>query len=125
MADEQPAPADGEQKEEKPAEEPEPQKLVYKPNPKHSEPWQSGRRGSLCEASVRPRAAELLDGSVPYGDKRYAFYDGKAYCAQEEATNLWHGYPVGWEEVPPKLVRQWVKAGLVTNHDRKKYWESH
>ena len=99
--------------------------LIYESNPKHSDPWQIGKRGSLCEPQVRPLAGDLLHTSVSWEGKRYAVYQGRAYCAQEHLPNRWHGCPVGWVEVPPKLVRQWVQAGNLTNHDRKKYWEAH
>ena len=45
--------------------------------------------------------------------------------AQEHSPNRWQGYPVGWVEVPAKLVSQWRRDGHLTNHDRKKYWEAH
>ncbi len=99
--------------------------LVYESNPKHSDPWQIGKRGSLCEPEVRPLAAGLLLTSVIWKGKRYAVHEGRAYCAHEHSPNRWHGYPVGWVEVPPKLARQWMRDGNLTNHDRKKYWEAH
>lgn len=63
--------------------------------------------------------------SVECEGKRYAVHEGRAYCAQEHAPKRWHGYPVGWVEVPPKLVRQLIQNGLLTKHERKKYWETH
>jgi hypothetical protein len=99
--------------------------LVYESNPKHSEPWQTGKKGSLCEPEVRPLAAGLLRAGVIWKGKRYAVHMGRAYCAQEHSPNRWHGYPVGWVEVPSKLARQWIRSGALTNHDRKKYWEGH
>ena len=99
--------------------------LVYESNPKHSEPWQRGQRGSLCESEVRALAQELLRHSVEIEGRRYAVHDEKAYCAQEHRQGRWHGYPVGWREVPSKLVICWKKAGLVGNRARKRYWEGH
>jgi hypothetical protein len=101
------------------------EELAYESNPKHSEPWQVGRRGSICEAEVRPLAQDLLLASVAWKAKRYAVHDGKACCGQEHSPDRWHGYPVGWVEVPPKVVRQWIRDGRLTNHDRKEYWEAH
>jgi hypothetical protein len=100
-------------------------KLIYESNPKHSEPWQIGKKGSLCEADVRPAAAALLSESVFWEGKRYAVRMGKAYCAQEHSPNRWHGYPVGWQAVPPKLAWQWIRNGVLRKHDFKKYWEAH
>jgi hypothetical protein len=102
-----------------------PNELIYESNPKHSVPWQTGKRGSLCEPEVRPLAEGLLRTSVISKGKRYAVHEGRAYCAQEHSPNRWHGYPVGWVEVPPKLAREWMRDGNLTNHDRKKYWETH
>jgi len=98
---------------------------IYESNPKHSEPWQIGKKGSLCEPEVRPLAADLLRTSVFWEGKRYAVHRGRANCAQEHSPNRWHGYPVGWVAVPPRLARQWIRDGDLRNHDRKKYWEAH
>ncbi len=100
-------------------------KLVYESNPKHSDPWQPGKKGSLCETEVRPLAKELLEKSVLLDGKRYAVHAGKAYCAQQHRPNCWHGYPVGWVEVPTKLVRRWIRDDKLKKRDRKKHWETH
>jgi len=105
--------------------DPEQNQLIYESNPKHRDPWQIGKRGSLCEPEVRPLAEDLLLTSVFWEGKRYAVHKGRAYCAQEHLPNRWHGYPVGWVEVPPKVARQWMRNGNLTNHDRKKYREAH
>ena len=99
--------------------------MQYESNPKHSEPWQRGKKGSLCPKDMRSLAQQLLDGSVLVDENRYAFYDGKAYCAQEHGPDRWHGYPIGWKEVPPALVQQWTKAGLIKRRDIQQYWEHH
>ncbi len=67
--------------------------MVYESNPKHRDPWQIGKKGSLCEAEVRPLAKQLLEESVLWEGKRYAVHVGKAYYAQEHQPNRWHGYP--------------------------------
>jgi len=99
--------------------------LIYESNPKHSDPWQIGKRGSLCEPEARPLAATLLLESVLWEGKRYAIHQGKAYCAQEHEPNRWHGYPVGWLEVPSKLTLQWIREQRLSKRERKKYWETH
>ncbi len=99
--------------------------MVYESNPKHSEPWQIGKKGSLCEDDVRPLARQLLDESVLWEGRRYAVYNGKAYCAREHQPNRWHGYPVGWVEVPQKLALQWIREQRLSKRDRKRYWEKH
>lgn len=52
--------------------------MEYESNPKHSEPWQAGRRGALCPKEVRPLAAELLSKSELFGGQRFAFYEGQS-----------------------------------------------
>ena len=93
--------------------------MEYESNPKHSEPWQRDRRGSLCPEEVRGIAAELLAGSELVEARRYAVFGGKAYCAQEHRLGVWHGYPVGWKEVPPELRGRWRRQGRVGNRDIK------
>jgi hypothetical protein len=88
--------------------------MEYEPNPKHKEPWQPGRRGSLCPKMPRGLPGRLLAESQVHGRKRYACHEHKAYCAQEHAPGRWHGYPVSWREVPPPVRRQWLQEGRVT-----------
>ena len=97
--------------------------MEYESNPKHSEPWQRGRRGSLCPTEVRRTAAELLAGSELVEARRYAVYGGKAYCAQEHRSGVWHGYPIGWKEVPPALRVRWRRQQLVKNRDVRQNWD--
>ncbi|GAA0397389.1 hypothetical protein Acor_74890 [Acrocarpospora corrugata] len=86
--------------------------LIYEPNPKHKPIPTPGRHGSIC-----PPYADgpgLLQESDLTGCKRYATDGTEAYCAQEHIEGKWHGYPVGWEEVPPRLVADWIASGKVT-----------
>lgn len=107
------------------AEEGETTALRYESNPKHKEPWQPGRKGSLCEAEVHSLAHRLLKQSILWDNgKRYAVYNGMAYCAQENAGQ-WHGYPVGWREVPPRLALQMRRQGLVSKRQLDRYWRAH
>ena len=41
--------------------------------------------------------------SEQVGRERFVFHEGKAYCAKEHRADVWHGYPVGWIEVPAEL----------------------
>ena len=98
--------------------------LVYVPNPKHREPWQRGRRGSLCPKEISPaQAQQLLDQSVPDGEKRYAVHEGRPYCGQSDGAGGWHGYPVGWKEVPSKLRTRWQNEQRVRKRDIDRYWD--
>lgn len=99
--------------------------MEYESNPKHSDPWQCGQRGSLCPKEVKPHAAKLLAGSEPIGKQRFAIYDGRAYCAREHREGVWHGYPVGWMEVPAELRNRWKRTGYVSKRDIERYWEGH
>lgn len=93
--------------------------LIYQSNPKHSEPWQRGRKGSICDQAVRPHAPTLLNDSEPDGDKRFAIFEGRAFCAQEHQAGKWHGYPVGWKEVPSRIRRVWRESGKLQKGDEK------
>jgi hypothetical protein len=99
--------------------------MEYKSNPKHSEPWQRGQKGSQCDPTLRPLALKILEESVLVGQKRYAVHNGKAFCGQQEGNDVWHGYPVGWIEVPEKLRRNWIAAEQLSRRDVKKHWEAH
>ncbi|MEO5333060.1 MAG: hypothetical protein H7839_13655 [Magnetococcus sp. YQC-5] len=61
------------------------ERLQYRSNPKHKEPWQPGRKGALCPAWSHSLADELLQNSEPHPnfDKkaRYATSNGMAFEA--------------------------------------------
>jgi len=86
--------------------------MVYEPNPKHKPIPTPGRHGSICPPYADGQA--LLASSDLDGNQRYATDGTDAYCAQRHdpgnvpGTEAWHGYPIGWDEVPPSLVTQWV-----------------
>lgn len=97
--------------------------MRYQSNPKHKEPWQRGRRGTLCPDDVdRTIARQLLEGSELQGGKRYAVHGGRAYCAQDNGADVWHGYPVGWVDVPEPLRRRWLREGRVQRREIKRHW---
>lgn len=97
--------------------------MTYQGNPKHKEPWQPGRRGSLCPRDVDlTLAQQLLDGSIHVGAARFAAWQGQAFCAREHQPDTWHGYPVQWHEVPPPVRNQWVCCGLVSRSDIRDKW---
>jgi hypothetical protein len=84
------------------------QVLIYEPNPKHKPIPSPGRHGSICPPDAN--GPELLKQSVLDTAKRYATDGSRAYCAQEHEAGKWHGYPVDWEEVPPRLISAWITA---------------
>jgi len=97
--------------------------MVYESNPKHRDPWQPGRKGSLCPVSITTANAQaLLEGSELDGKIRYATWEGRVFEAQEHQPGRWHGYPVGWVEVPEKLRRKWQTDGLVSRRQIDEYW---
>jgi len=97
--------------------------MTYEGNPKHKEPWQTGRRGSLCPRSIDARMAQqLLEESVPVGAARYAIWQSQPFCAREHRQGFWHGYPVSWREVPPEVRRDWQQKGLVRQSQIKRNW---
>lgn len=91
--------------------------MRYESNPKHSEPWQRGRRGSLCPPELRAVAQTLLEQSEEHEGKRYVCHEGRAFCAQEHRTGVWHGYPVAWAEVPAPLKLRWLREGKIRKRD--------
>lgn len=98
--------------------------MRYESNPKHKQPWQRGRSGSLCPETVDLETARrLLSDSEPVDGKRYAVHEGRAYCAQEHRADAWHGYPVGWREVPESLRRMWLAQGRLRKQDMRKHWD--
>jgi hypothetical protein len=97
--------------------------VKYEGNPKHKHPWQHGRRGSLCPKEIGLDLAQaLLAGSVTSGAARFATHGGQAFCAREHGADLWHGYPVGWREVPPEIRSEWVRSGLISRQDIRRNW---
>jgi hypothetical protein len=87
--------------------------LIYESNPKHKKPWQPGARGSLCPFELHEIAQQLLDGSEPFDNKRYATHAGKAFCAMNHVKGRWHGFPILWREVPEAIRRKWLVEGRV------------
>lgn len=97
--------------------------FAYQGNPKHKEPWQRGRRGSLCPKHAN--SADLLAGSVldpRRSDRRYATdgehaYEGKpSNVVDMNGDDVWHGFPIPWSRVPPSVQRAWINAGLIRRY---------
>ena len=101
------------------------ERVRYVPNPKHKEPWQRGRRGSICPREIsQEQAQQLLDDSMLVDEKRFAVHEGRPFCAQDDGAGGWHGDPVGWKEVPSKLRTRWEKKEKkVKKRDIDRYWE--
>jgi hypothetical protein len=99
--------------------------IKYECNPKHKDPRQPGHGGSLCPQEIDEKMAQtLFAASELVGQKRYAVHCGRAYCAQSNAEDvLWHGYPVGWVEVPEALRNQWKKQKKVTHREINQHWD--
>jgi hypothetical protein len=92
--------------------------ILYESSPKHRPIPAPGRRGSICPPFAD--GPSLLKGSDLVGGKRYATDGMHAYCAQEHRPGRWHGYPVGWVEVPPRLVQEWISSGKVSRRTVRK-----
>ena len=99
--------------------------MEYQGNPKHKEPWQRGRRGSLCPPEVTGEVAKaLLEKSVEVGRARFAAHEGRAYKAfRNPETDSWHGFPVAWQEVPDSIWRAWIHEGRIQRSDLRRYWK--
>jgi len=99
------------------------QSLLYESNRKHKEPWQRGARGSICPSDADGPAllaASVVDPACP--GKRYATDGHRAYCAHEHSPGRWHGFPVQWRDVPPKIRRAWLADNRVGKRDIKDFW---
>ena len=68
-------------------------------------------------------AQTLLDASEQVGTKRYATHNGVACCAQGNTSDVWHGYPIGWKDVPYQLRRAWQRSRQVTRRDISRHWD--
>lgn len=97
--------------------------LAYVPNPKHKEPWQQGRKGAMCPPWSHAIAQKLLDNSEPDGKARYATRDGYAFKAYPDGQGGWHGFPVGWNEVPVRIRNNWLKDKVIQRGDVRKHWD--
>lgn len=101
--------------------------LRYEPNPKHKEPWQPGKKGTLCPPPAELSltiAARMLRDSVLDGTKRYGHHAGKAFAAQEHLAGCWHGYPAGGVEVPASIRQTWLSSTQIRKQDLKRHWKS-
>lgn len=102
--------------------------MQYSSNPKHSEPWQRGKKGTLCPLWSRSLAQELLNESDAHPDasknSRYATCRGVAFEARPHGSEEWHGCPVGWNEVPPSILNKWLREKKVRRSDVMKDLDS-
>lgn len=97
--------------------------MQYEGNRKHKDPMQPGRRGTLCPPEIDHKIARnLLKNSRSDGEQRYAVHEGRAYCASEHETGKWHGWLVGWVEVPESIRNAWKKDGRVKRSEIRKFW---
>jgi hypothetical protein len=103
-----------------------PELLYDERNPKHKEPWQRGRRGSLCPRDLKLKdALKLLrEESILHDESRYAVFNGRAFKAAVNHEGVWHGWPVGWMEVPASLRNQWRSEKKVSNRELNRFWNA-
>ncbi|GHV40237.1 hypothetical protein FACS1894187_20990 [Synergistales bacterium] len=104
--------------------------LIYKGNAKHKEPWQPGRKGSLCPSVKKMPGLDpqrLLNSGMSYKNKIYSVYEGIAFAAHCEGempngNTLWHGFPVPWNSVPEDICNQWLKNNVVSKKQIRKLY---
>ena len=88
--------------------------LTYTPNPKHKEPWQPGRKGSMCPKDITiTRAKVMLSASFLHKQQRFAVDQGRVFIGKADNRGGWHGYPAGWREVPETVRQHFLKGGAV------------
>lgn len=91
--------------------------MRYVGSPKHKEPWQRGRTGSLCPGDLRVAPQVLLEQSSvdpDAADLRWATDGVRAFAARRTLGDEWHGYPVRFVEVPAVVLRRWEAEGRVS-----------
>ncbi len=96
--------------------------ITYERNEKHKDPWHHGKSGTLCPRWSWDIAQDILRTSEPVGKARFAVRDGVAFKGHEHAPGRWHGHPVGWNEVPQKIVNQWLKKKRVSRREIRRLW---
>lgn len=82
----------------------------------------------MCPRDIAPSMARAMLRRAlrsPNGRRLYATDGGRAYCGAEHAPGEYHGFPVGWREVPPTITSAWVDQGLIKRRDVRRYWTSH
>jgi len=73
--------------------------------------------GPCARVGVGDIAQEILEASDRCGQSRFGIRDGMAFKGHEHAPGRWHGHPIAWNEVHPKLVNQWIRAERVTRRE--------
>jgi hypothetical protein len=96
---------------------------IYEANDKHKLPWSRGARGSLCPQVDAQALLGASETSMQAPGKRFATDGRRAYYGQEHAPGRWHGYPVGWKEVPQALWQKWLNEGTVKRSDIHRFWD--
>ena len=80
----------------------------------------------MCEREItREEAQTLLNESILVGIARYSVRDEKAYRGAEHSPGRWHGWPVGWKEVPPAVFREFRDKGKVSRSAKDRFWHGH
>ncbi len=101
--------------------------MRYEANEKHHRPFQPGRSGSIwpSDMTAEEKARLLAESSADPngGRKRYATDGQRAFCAAPHAEGEYHGWPVGWKEVPESLRRTFRAERQVTRRAIQLYWE--
>ncbi|MBF0164689.1 MAG: hypothetical protein HQM01_09365 [Magnetococcales bacterium] len=99
--------------------------LRYIPNPKHKEPWQRGKKGSLCPSWSHDKAESMLSASIPHPQSnkkaRFATSNGMAFAAYPDSQGGWHGFPIGWNEVPDTIRNIWLREKRVSRNEIRKF----
>jgi hypothetical protein len=107
--------------------------LLYRGSLKHKD-WQpGGGYGTVCPKWTHATEAQGFRGVTethPWPDtsaqrmletsilaeegRRFAASNGIAFRADPSGDGTWHGYPLGWDEVPLGIQERLVQAGQAT-----------
>lgn len=61
--------------------------------------------------------------ALPGAGNRFGTDGERAFSAQEHAPGQWHGYPVGWEEVPPPLREAFRTQRGISRRAQRRFWK--
>ncbi len=96
--------------------------LVYRPSNKHCEPLTAQKPGTKCPRWSAVKAHELLDGSLPMGNKqRVATSNGLAFVARQTNHGTWHGYPESRDKIDTAIKTRWLDEQRIKRRDLRQW----
>ena len=95
--------------------------LIYRKSPKHCDPITAEKPGTKCPRWSEARAQELLDTSLPMGQRRVNTRHGLAFIAADSNDGTWHGYPEAWDKIEGAIRSRWLAEGRIRRRDLRQW----